>query len=76
MRYAYLIESNMLSKNLCLRPFTRCFRALQDICVEIALCRQSFAPNEEIKALVNLGQHHGSIMAVTMSLYIMIEIKD
>lgn len=76
MRYAYLIEENRLSKNLCLLPFSRCFKTLQDICVEVALCQQAYSPNDKIRAEINLGEHHGSILAITMSLYIMIEVKD
>ena len=71
IRVAYLSsKEGVLSQLCCFLPCSR------DIQLEIALFKRSYKPNESIQALVNLGQHQQRISRVTMSLYLMLEIKD
>lgn len=74
MRIAYLTHEGFMSK-LCCRPL-RCLNLCKDICLEIALFNRCYHPNSQIQALINLGHNAKSIKKVTMSLYMMIEIKD
>ena len=53
-----------------------CFAHFGDIILEIALFKRTYKPDESIQALVNLGTHAKQIRKITMSLYMMLEIKD
>lgn len=77
MRIAYLKRTNFLSCSplCCFRPLL-CFADFRDIHLEIALFKRSYRPDESIQALVNLGENVKQIKKVTMSLYMMVEIKD
>lgn len=77
MRVAYLKHSSFLSCSAlcCFKPFLFCAN-FGEVCLEIALFKRSYRPDESIQALVNLGEHVKQIKKVTMSLYMMIEIKD
>jgi hypothetical protein len=78
MRIAYINSKGILSfaPLYCLCPFLSCFKKLNDINIEIALFKRAFLPHEQIQALVNLVENANKIKKITMSLYMMVEIKD
>lgn len=75
MRIAYLAHEGFMSSLCCIRPL-KCFNFWKDICLEIVLFQRSYKPTDQIQALINLGQNVSCIKKVTMSLYMMVEIKD
>ena len=77
MRVAYLKHNGLMncSALCCLRPFL-CFAKFRDIHLEIALFKRVYKPDDQIQALVNLGENMNQVEKITMSLYIMVEIKD
>lgn len=74
-RVAYLVQEGFLANFCCLSPFS-CFKPCQDSSLEITLFQQTYSPDDQIQALVNLGPNLSNLSKLTMSLYIIIEIKD
>jgi hypothetical protein len=49
---------------------------LRDAAIEVTMFKHIFEPDEQIQALVTFAHNYDSIKKITMSLYMMIEIKD
>lgn len=75
MRIGYLQSQSFLSM-LCCSKALRCLNLDRDRDLEIVMFKRSYKPSDQIQALVNLGCNINSVKKVTMSLYMMIEIKD